>query len=129
MWLIPVNVLRCTFVPSGTTCALLQIFGDMLSPLPTPDTVPMHPVRDILERCNKAGFIFKFETVLASDEGCTAQAAVVDDVVLGKWVTPPSSCLGRTQHCFLVYLHCPETQIRVKLVACMVSLINQGLSC
>ena len=62
----------------------LQIFGDMLSPLPKPDTVPMHPVRDILERCNKAGLAFKFEPATCSQDGCTALIANVEGVPLGK---------------------------------------------
>lgn len=56
----------------------------MLSPLPKPDTVPMHPVRDILERSNKAGLTFKFEPLPCSEEGCTALMAIVDGVPLGR---------------------------------------------
>lgn len=68
----------------------MQIFGDMLSPLPKPDTVPMHPVRDILERSNKAGFTFKFEPVPSSEEGTTALTAVVDGVTLGRCESAPN---------------------------------------
>ncbi|KAK9805378.1 hypothetical protein WJX73_008442 [Symbiochloris irregularis] len=64
--------------------AMWRIFGDMLSPLPKPDTVPLHPVRDLLERANQAGLSCRFLAEPCARDGSTSIVAVVDGKALAR---------------------------------------------
>ena len=39
------------------------MFEPLLQPLPKPSTVPKHPVRDLTERCQKAGLAVSVDAV------------------------------------------------------------------
>ena len=38
----------------------VQVLEDMMDPLPKPETVPLHPVRVLVEKAFHKGFIMKF---------------------------------------------------------------------
>jgi dsRNA-specific ribonuclease len=64
--------------------ATWAVVARLLQPMPHPDTVPIHPVSVLMERCQQAGVSLAYEREPSAQPGCVSVSAVVDGRAVGR---------------------------------------------
>jgi len=83
------------------------VVARLLQPMPHPDTVPIHPVSVLMERCQQAGVSLAYAREPSDQPGCVSVSAVVDGRAVGRC----AAALGaRPARCWLWQMSFPAQQ-------------------
>ncbi|KAK9823040.1 hypothetical protein WJX81_002311 [Elliptochloris bilobata] len=75
--------------------ATWKVVEPLLQPMPHPDTVPIHPARALLERCQQAGLALAFTSEEGEQPGSVIVSATIGERVIGRCPVAPNMRTGR----------------------------------